>query len=122
MDVQNVSRALMYLGLLALSLMFCWQNILDFMEGKTSYSIKQEYITVADLPTICFCLSSKYNLDEDFVAFIFVYSPNKYNVVDRPLQLMENYVFCTRTILCAIFVLRQFRLVKSKWLQYKYGA
>ena len=80
----------MYLGLLVLSFKFIRQNILDFKEGKTNYSIKLEYITVADLPTICFCLSSKYNIDENFAAFIYVYSPNEYNVVSRPLQLMRN--------------------------------
>ena len=68
----------MYLGLLSLSIYFCRENILDYMEGKTGYSIAKEQVGFEDIPTICFCLSSQYNHGENFVASVNVYSRNKY--------------------------------------------
>ena len=68
----------MYLGLLSLSIYFCRENILDYMEGKTGYSIAKEQVGFEDILTICFCLSSQYNHGENFVASVNVYSRNKY--------------------------------------------
>ena len=100
MEVHKVLGALIYIGLLALSLKFCRQNFLDYKEGKTSYTITQEYIGFADLPTICFCLSSEYRHGENFVASINVYSPNGYYpfkplplVVDRSVSTIFDLEF-----------------------------
>ena len=45
----------MYLGLLAGALAFCWQNLLDYIEGTTGYTSNQEPLTQNDLPSLTFC-------------------------------------------------------------------
>ena len=99
MDVQKTLGVFMYLGLLSLSIYFCRENILDYMEGKTSYSISKEQVGFEDIPTICFCLSSQYNHGENFVASVNVYSRNKYFAFYTewwPWSLVENKSVSTK--------------------------
>ena len=48
-------EVLLYLFLLALSLLFVWENIEEYLEGKKIYSVSQEPVTLHDLPTITIC-------------------------------------------------------------------
>ena len=48
-------EVLLYLFLLALSLLFVWGNIEEYLEGKKIYTVSQEPVTLHDLPTITIC-------------------------------------------------------------------
>ena len=49
---------LFYLCLLGLALDFCWENIIDYMDGKTYYSKTKKPLTSHDFPTLTICLPS----------------------------------------------------------------
>ena len=109
----------MYLGLLGLALIFCWQNILDYMDGKTSHSITREYITLEDLPTICFCLSAGYDHGENFIASIRVYSPNQFQIIHKPVPLVKNKYVSSLTISGLKFRLSAFQKTRANGRCYK---
>ena len=56
MWIRSIIGICFYLGLLALALIFCWQNFQNYAQGLTAYSIANEPITPKDLPTVCICL------------------------------------------------------------------
>ena len=45
----------LYVALLAGALTSCWQNVRDYLEYSTDYSLVQEPISMEDLPTLTFC-------------------------------------------------------------------
>ena len=51
----KVLGVLLYLGLLACALAFCWQNVLDYLEGNTYYVSTEKKLSLGDLPTVTFC-------------------------------------------------------------------
>ena len=51
----KVLDVLLYLGLLACALAFCWQNVLDYLEGNTYYVTTEKKLSLGDLPTVTFC-------------------------------------------------------------------
>ena len=56
MKLIKTLEVLLYLSLLATaSLLFVKQSIEDYLEGKTSYSVAEESITLKDLPTVTIC-------------------------------------------------------------------
>ena len=49
-------EVLLYIGLLVGALIFCWQNITEYLEGDTSFSDSLEAISLSDWPTLVICL------------------------------------------------------------------
>ena len=57
--VKNIGSSLevlLYISLLVGALIFCWQNITEYLEGNTSFSDSLEAITLSDWPTLVICL------------------------------------------------------------------
>ena len=59
MTARKILEQILYFGLLAGGLIFCWSNIVEYLNGNTSYQEKQEHITFNDLPTLVVCIEKK---------------------------------------------------------------
>ena len=59
MTVRKILELILYFSLLAGGLIFCWSNIVEYLNGNTSYQEKQEHITFNDLPTLVVCIEKK---------------------------------------------------------------
>ena len=56
MKVRILLEALLYLLLLGFALEFCRIQILDFIDGGTGFTTREELISLIDLPTLTICL------------------------------------------------------------------
>ena len=59
MKARKFLEQVLYFGLLAGGLIFCWNNIVDYLKGNTSYQVEQERITFNDLPTLVVCFEKE---------------------------------------------------------------
>ena len=67
MTVRKILEQILYFGLLAGGLIFCWSNIVEYLNGNTSYQEKQEHITFNDLPTLVVCIEKKQPNDSAWI-------------------------------------------------------
>ena len=104
MSPKKVFEGLLYLSLLTGALIFVWHTILEFLEGETSFSVRQELITLGDLPSLTICLPIVKRLvyGQDFVIDVKVFE-NEENTI----QLVENQ--SVKTLFDIDFHLREFQ-------------
>ena len=53
--MKNYLGALLYLGLLACALVYIRDSFIEYLSGKTYYTVSQEPITMHDVPTVTLC-------------------------------------------------------------------
>ena len=71
MPLKAVVDIVLYLGLLVCSIAFCYQSVIDYLEGITSFAVTTEPITANDLPTLTFC----YEYDLKYFEFGDIHEP-----------------------------------------------
>ena len=73
MTSQKILERVLYFGLLAGGLMFCRNNIVDYLKGNTSYQVEQERITFNDLPTLVVCIEKEQPNDSAWIEGSYKY-------------------------------------------------
>ena len=98
MKARKILEHILYFGLLAGGLIFCWSNIVEYLNGNTSYQEKQEHITFNDLPTLVVCIEKKQPNDSAWIEGSFKYGDDlwiearvrKDNIIVDRVYLEEN--------------------------------
>ena len=95
MGLWKLFRLLVYLGLLAGGLFFVKTSFEDYAAGHTIYSVSNELITLADLPTMVICIDFHWrrldvrrgwlNYGNDFTIYVQVSEEN-----NKTIQLLDN--------------------------------
>ena len=90
MLAKKVIGRILYLIFTILAIVFLFKTFQEFLQGRTSYSVSNEDVTVLDLPAMIFCLIAKntshrliYGKDTSLTAKIF-------ELQDESIHLMEN--------------------------------
>ena len=55
MKILTILMVVLYLGLMAGAIAFCYESWKEYWEGITTFSVDTEPITPLDIPTMTFC-------------------------------------------------------------------
>ena len=73
MKARKFLEQVLYFGLLAGGLIFCWNNIVEYFKGNTSYQVQQKHITFNDLPTLVVCIEKRQPNDSAWIKGSYKY-------------------------------------------------